>query len=158
MSQPHAVLRIFRLFHLYIGVFIAPMLLFFALTGAMQTFSLHETTPGSSYKPPALFVSLAQIHKKQTYVIPLHKPRPAEVKPNDAKPDAAKDDKAPAPVPQPPQKSHLPLKIFFLLVSLGLFVSTLTGIYMAYKFNRGKLLITGLLIAGVVVPIVLVSF
>src|SRR5580698_1895303 len=114
MSQVHAVLKFFRSLHLYIGVFIAPMLLFFALTGALQTFSLHETTPGSSYKPPALFVSLAQIHKKQTYLIPLRKSRPAETKPGDAKPDAAKADKAPAPVPEPPQKSHLPLKIFFL--------------------------------------------
>ena len=156
MSQSHSVLKFFRSLHLYIGVFISPMLLFFALTGAMQTFSLHETTAGSSYKPPALFVSLAQIHKKQTYIIPLHKPRPADAKPADAKPDAAKDDKAPAPAP--PQKSHLPLKIFFLLVSLGLFVSTMTGIYMAYKFIRSRLLVTGLLIAGVVVPIFLVNF
>jgi len=163
MSQSHAVLRILRLLHLYIGIFIAPMLLFFALTGALQTFNLHETTPGSNYKPPALFVSLAQIHKKQTYLIPQRKSRPSEAKPGDAKtadakPDAAKGDKPAAPAPEPPQKSHLPLKIFFLLVSLGLFVSTMTGIYMAYKFIRSRLLVTGLLIAGVVVPIFLVNF
>ncbi len=52
MSSSHTFLRYTRLVHLYIGVFIAPALLFFALTGALQTFSLHETTRGSSYKPP----------------------------------------------------------------------------------------------------------
>ena len=56
------------------------------------------------------------------------------------------------------QKQHLPLKLFFLLVSLGLFSSTLTGIYMAYKYNRNKLLVTGLLLAGAIVPLALLPF
>jgi len=158
MSKSHAVLKFLRLLHLYIGVLISPMLLFFALTGALQTFSLHETTQGSSYKPPAWIITLAQVHKKQTDVIPQRK-KPADAKPVDAKPDAAKADKpAPPPTPTPAQKSHLPMKIFFLLVALGLFTSTLTGIYMAYKFNRSKLLVTGLLIAGIVAPLILLKF
>jgi uncharacterized iron-regulated membrane protein len=53
MSSSHTLLKSTRLIHLYIGVFIAPALLFFAFTGALQTFSLHETTRGSSYRPPA---------------------------------------------------------------------------------------------------------
>ena len=154
MSNPHTLLKFLRQVHLYIGVFISPMLLFFALTGALQTFSLHETTAGSSYKPPTWIMTLAQIHKKQTDVVPSRKPKPA-----DAKPDAAKGDKpAPAQTPAPVQKSHLAMKIFFLLVALGLFTSTLTGIYMAYKFNRSRLLVTGLLVAGIVVPLVLLKF
>ena len=59
MSSSHTLLKYLRLIHLYIGVFIAPALLFFAFTGALQTFSLHETTRGSSYKPPAWAVMLA---------------------------------------------------------------------------------------------------
>ena len=62
----HALLKAVRLTHLYFGVFIAPALLFFAFTGFLQTFSLHETTRGSSYKPPAIFVKLGNIHKKAT--------------------------------------------------------------------------------------------
>jgi len=155
MSKAHAVLKFFRSVHLYIGIFISPMLLFFALTGALQTFSLHETAPGSSYKPPAWIMTLAQLHKKQTTVVPQRKPKPA-----DAKPDVMKTEKAPAPtpIPAPAQKSHLPMKIFFLLVALGLFTSTLTGIYMAYKFSRSKWLVTGLLAAGIVVPLLLLPF
>lgn len=63
-----------------------------------------------------------------------------------------------SPTLQSKQKQHLPLKIFFLIVSLGLFVSTFTGIYMAYKYNRNKILVTLILVAGVVIPIVLLRF
>jgi len=154
MSKSHALLKALRALHLYIGLFISPMLMFFALTGALQTFSLHETTQGSSYKPPAWIMTLAQIHKKQTDVVPQRKPKPV-----DAKPDTAKGDKpAPAQTPAPIQKSHLAMKVFFLLVALGLFMSTVTGIYMAYKFTRNKWVVTGLLVAGVVAPLVLLKF
>jgi hypothetical protein len=50
------------------------------------------------------------------------------------------------------------MKIFFLLVGIGLFLSTLTGIYMAYKYNQSKLWVTGLLIAGAAIPLLLLSF
>jgi hypothetical protein len=161
MSRSHAVLRLVRNVHLYIGIFIAPALLFFAFTGALQTFSLHETTQGSSYKPPAWMVALGQLHKKQTTVVPIRKPRPAEKPESLASRGVSPDAKAAAPdlkTPATSPKSHLPMKIFFLLVSIGLFVSTLTGVYMTYKYNRSKLVITGLLFAGVVVPLVLLPF
>jgi len=75
MSTSHATLKFFRQIHLYIGIFISPALLFFAFTGALQTFSLHETTQGSSYKPPAWIATLAQVHKKQTDIVSVHKLR-----------------------------------------------------------------------------------
>ena len=63
------------------------------------------------------------------------------------------------PVGQPatprPTRHALPLKIFFLLVSLGLVSSTGTGIYMAFKYRREPLLILGLLFAGALIPVVL---
>ena len=154
MSTSHATLKLFRKIHLYFGIFIAPMLLFFAFTGAVQTFSLHETTQGSSYKPPAWLVTLGQIHKKQTSVVPVRKQRAADA------PKLAKTDAAPAPKPvdAPPQKSHLPLKIFFLIVAIRLFTSTLTGIYMAYKYNQSKLVVTALLLAGAIIPLLLLPF
>jgi len=154
MTSKNDTLKLLRNLHLYTGTFIAPALLFFAFTGALQTFSLHETTPGSTYKPPTWIATLAQIHKKQTSIIPAKKPRP------DAIPQQApKHEKAQtAEAPQPKPKSHLPLKIFFLLVAIGLFTSTLTGIYMAYKYTRNKRVVTALLLAGVIVPPVLLCF
>jgi len=182
MTSKASTLKLFRQIHLYFGVFLSPAILFFAITGALQTFSLHETTKGSDYKPPTWIVKLGQLHKKQTLVLPVRKPQPpfaaasaAPGKPSDAAApadtpkhiDASKSSdasSAPAAKPQlpdaaaPKQKNLLPMKLFFLLVSIGLVTSTITGIYMAYKYNSSKPWVTGLLVAGVAVPLLLLLF
>jgi hypothetical protein len=182
MLTSASALKLVRQIHLYISVFIAPAILFFALTGALQTFGLHETAQGSDGKPPAWIVTLTQIHKHETATVPVRKPRPASDNPRadkqnrstDALADASKSAQAPAATdspatpaipailsPKPPapvQKSHLPMKIFFLLVALGLFASTLTGSYMTCMYNRGKIVITGLFLAGIIVPLILLRF
>jgi|UPI00054FE29B hypothetical protein len=182
-SSSHAFLRFSRLLHLYLGIFTAPALIFFAFTGALQTFSLHETTRGSSYKPPAWAVTLGQIHKKQTPVVPDRKrppslDSPSSQAPGNQAPERRSDpDKrsegrarateaaalaqsaAVASKPDAPtgRKHHpLPLKIFFLIVAIGLFLSSLTGIYMSYKYMRNRTMVTALLILGIVIPIALV--
>jgi hypothetical protein len=169
MSSSHIFLRYTRLVHLYLGVFIAPALIFFAFTGALQTFSLHETTRGSSYKPPAWAVMLGQIHKKQTPIVPVRKPasppeRSAEMKSVPERPqtpDAGSPSqvnpapKQPVETVQPKPHNAMPLKIFFLLVAIGLFISTLSGLYMSYKYIRNRNLITAVLLAGVIIPILL---
>lgn len=190
-SKRHHFLHYVRYTHLYLGVFIAPALLFFAFTGALQTFSLHETIRGSSYKPPAWIATLAQIHKKQTMTIPARRlppPTPQAAGPGSDKPGSDKpgSGKSGSGKPDPGRpdfgrpdsgrpdfgkqgrmeqaqpsallaKPHnpLPLKLFFLLVSIGLFISTLSGLYMSYRYSRNRTVITGLLIAGVVIPIAL---
>jgi len=167
MSSSHTFLKYLRLIHLYTGVFIAPALLFFAFTGALQTFSLHETTRGSSYKPPAWAVMLGQIHKKQTPIVPVRKPpspgkqadkdTPEKAQSSTSQPSLAE---APKPTGEAAFKSHdpLPLKCFFLLVSGGLFVSTLSGLYMSYKYIRNRRLITVILLGGIIIPVLLTIF
>ena len=148
-----AFLRYTRLSHLYLGVFIAPALFFFAFTGALQTFSLHETTRGSSYKPPAWAVTLGQLHKKQTAFVPVRKLAP----PDKLTIERSQPASSPSSVAPPTPKPHntLPLKVFFLIVAIGLFASTLSGLYMSYKYLHNKTLITVLLIAGIIVPIIM---
>jgi hypothetical protein len=164
MTLSRAFLKYTRVTHLYLGVFICPALLFFAFTGALQTFSLHETTRGSNYKPPAWAVTLAQIHKKQTSVVPVRKFPPPE-KPSDktaaapsahaSTPPAGASVPSPGSTPAPKPHNAMPLKIFFLIVSIGLFASTLSGLYMSYKYIHNKILITVTLIAGIVLPVIL---
>ena len=164
MSKGHAVLRFLRKVHLYIGIFTTPALIFFAFTGAMQTFSLHETTAGSSYKPPAWIVTLGQLHKKQTTVVPQRRPRPAtpESAPGDRQRGGAQQAAPQLPIgggqAAAPQKSHLPMKIFFLLVAVSLLTSSLTGLYMSYKYSHNLWTVAGLLVAGVVLPLLLLPF
>jgi hypothetical protein len=154
------VLHFFRKTHLYIGVFTAPAIVFFALTGALQTFSLHETARDGSYKPAQWILLLAQMHKKQTTQIPVRKapPQPAPVTVSaEKKSEEKKPDPAPAP-PQPrPQHNLLPLRVFFLVVAVSLFASTLSGLYLAWRYRRDRILATALLIAGIVVPILLMQ-
>ena len=162
MSIRHSVLKFVRQFHLYLGVFTAPALLFFAFTGGLQTFSLHETHRGSDYKPPAWLATMAQLHKKQTLVVPVHRKRPEPVPPAVGEGARAASTAAPvageAPRPAVRARSALPLKIFVALVALALFLSTLTGLYMAYRYTRDKRLVSLALAAGVVVPVLLALF
>jgi hypothetical protein len=152
-------LRLFRKTHLYFGLFISPALLFFAFTGAVQTLSLHEAA-GSSYKPPAVLAELGQLHKKQTTVMPVRKAPEGGAAHEGGGPNHAA---TPSSAAQPTvtlagkQRQHLPMKIFFLTVAVGLLTSTVTGVYMSYKYERNKWLVTGTLLAGVLVPLLLLK-
>jgi hypothetical protein len=151
------LLKPFRILHLYFGVFIAPALLFFALTGALQTFGLHETNRDHpNYTPAHWIVVLGQIHKKQTPIVPVKRA------PEASKPVAKSPAPTPAPVASPPPApaahNPLPLRIFFLIVCIGLVTSTFTGLYMSYNYVRNKRLVSLTLAAGVVLPLVLLLF
>ena len=145
--QPQT-LKAIRLTHLYSGVFLAPAILFFAITGGLQMFGLHETSRGSSYQPPAILVHLAQLHKKGTLTL---NPR------RQAPPPAPKPDTPQAPRPEPVQPPHnpLPIKIFFAITAIGLVISTLSGLVMSWKYTRSKGLTTAIFLAGIVIPLLL---
>jgi hypothetical protein len=114
-----------RQIHFYLGVFFAPLIILFALSGALQTFRLQESPKGSTYTPPAWIVKLADIHKDQ---------RAAH---------------------EPGRRRSLPLQWFVVIMSVGLISSTLLGIYMAFKLNYDKRLIFGLMLLGFVIPLAL---
>ncbi len=100
-------------------------------------------------------MTLAQIHKKQTPIVPQKKQPPPD-RPATDKPATDKHvEEKPAAPPPAPQHNPLPLKIFFLVVSIGLFTSTLTGLYMSYKYIRNRTLITAILLAGIILPVAL---
>jgi len=50
------------------------------------------------------------------------------------------------------------MKIFFGLVALGLLLSVLTGLYMSYRYTRKPVLVSAVLVAGILVPILLLPF
>ena len=161
-SSRAQTLKILRKLHLYFGLFIAPALLFFAFTGAMQTLSLHEAA-GTSYTPPTWLARLGQLHKDQN-IVPRKARAPRPPAPSATGipgPSAQPSSTKPAPPPETlasKEREHLPEKVFFLAVALGLFTSTLTGITMAYTYERNRLLVTALLLAGIVIPLILLLF
>ena len=52
-----------RQLHLYLGTLFAPLLIFFAGSGAWQLFGLHQNAKDGSYTAPSSLVALAAIHK-----------------------------------------------------------------------------------------------
>lgn len=186
MSANHRVLKFCRTIHLYLGVFTAPALLFFAITGGLQTFSFHETTRGSSYAPPAWLETVALLHKKQTTTAPPKRPRstdiaatamarvvataPATTDPlnkDGSRRDGAADAAGRSAGDKlgsadhggdKPKKSLLPMKLFFALVAVALALSTMTGIYMSYRYTRKPKLVSTILIAGILLPLALLLF
>ena len=184
-------MKTIRQLHLYLGLFFAPSIIFFAFTGTMQTFSLHENKHPGDHNPEWI-ATLASVHKDQ--VLPVKK-QPSKVKEqtplakqptegtakkelsretdtdesdehdSDAKPaPAAKSEadaqtaKSEAGAQQPKQKSALPLKTFVGFLGIGLISSSLLGIYMAFKYNRDRRIIWGLLIAGTALPLLLLFY
>ena len=140
-------MKTIRRIHGWLGVLFAPSIILFALTGALQMFGLHETERGET---PGFVAKIAMIHTHQTDKIPVRKPQP----------QAAPRVEAPRPAAQPQAQqterpSTLPLKIFFLMMALSLIISSVLGIWIAFVSKRDQKLHIGLLIAGIVLPVVL---
>lgn len=146
-----------RRWHSYIGLFTAPSVLFFALTGVLQIFSLHEAH--GSYKPLAIVEKLSSVHKDQVFELGHHHDSPPAGA-GEEKPDAAKASTSPADDDDKTELPTLLLKWFFCLVALGLALSTAFGLWMGLTQMRRKPVAWLLLIAGTLIPVVLllVSF
>lgn len=142
--------------HLYLGTFFAPSILFFALTGALQLFGLHEGHPGDKYQPPAWVAKLGSLHKNQT-LAERRGPPPGSASGQMRPPENQREEGRPTPgEDRRENKFTLALKWFFLAMSIGLVFTTLLGIYMAFKFNRSRALIWSTLLAGTAIPATLI--
>lgn len=145
-------MRRVRLWHNYVGVFFAPAILFFVISGAFQTLGLHESHGDPSYKPPGWIVTLASVHKDQR--LPRTRTEhaaPAANEPGKAVPVKREEARA---KPQP-GSSPWPLKIFVLCLALGLGTSALLGITISLKNKATRQTSLILLAAGTVLPVAL---
>jgi hypothetical protein len=129
-----------RQWHSYVGLFIAPSILFFALTGALQIFNLHEAH--GSYQPLAIVEKLSSVHKDQVFAFGDH-----HVATEPQTNTKNEDDRT--------ELSTLLLKWFFLIVAVSLLVSTAFGIWMGLTQIRARRLPWLLLAAGTVIPVTL---
>jgi hypothetical protein len=139
-----------RRWHSYIGLFIAPSVLFFALTGAVQIFNLHEAHGG--YQPPVWIEKLSAVHKDQVF-------RKPEDHHDDAAGPAASAAGGAAPAAEDEEDRvsgpTLALKWFCLLVALGLTGSTSIGIWMGITQLRPRSTAWALLLTGALLPLCL---
>ena len=140
-----------RQWHGYIGAFIAPSVIFFALTGSLQLFNLHEAHGG--YHPAQLIEKLARLHKDQVFAVD-HDRGPPQAEP--AKNAAAGGPSAPEEDDRPGVSTYL-LKWLFLVVALGLVVSTVFGVWIGLTRPRGRTATISLLVAGCALPLLLLA-
>ena len=137
-------LRLLRQIHNYIRAFFAPAILFYAFSGALQTFSLHENHGISDYQPPAWIVTFASIHKDQR--LPHLEAPHGDRAPRPEPPEARKSEEGPSP---------LPLKLFVLCLATGLILSTLIEVTLALSNRASRRWTLIVLALGSIVPTVL---
>lgn len=140
-----STLRNLRRWHHYIGVFLAPAILFFALTGFVQVIGWQDQR---NPPPPAWVSWMAGIHKKQE----APRPRPLASSRPAAAPAAKADDD------HDHEARFGPLKLFALLTALGLFLTTSIGLAVALGTRSMRRTSAIMLAAGVVVPLLLLAF
>lgn len=157
-----------RRIHAWLGVLFAPTIIFFALTGVLQMYGLHESEGGGS---PGIIAKAAQVHTHQTTTIPQRTARPPRPDANaaaaapkgdgDEREAGAQPDRRPEAgarpegAARPARPTTLPIKLFFTLMALSLIVSSVLGLWIAFTSKRDRGLHVGLLVAGFVLPIVL---
>ncbi|MDZ7283091.1 hypothetical protein KV697_00490 [Sphingomonas sanguinis] len=130
--------RALRRCHRLIGLFFTPAILFFAVTGALQTLELHEVRHGPV---PAWLAAAASLHKHQR----LSKPKPPAAV-------AASASVGPA---SPALRDHTALRLFVVLMAIALAVSALSGCAIALHLRTTRREAVIVLVAGVVAPIIL---
>ena len=118
-------IKAMRNVHLYLGVFFTPLLVFFLISGCWQAFGLHEANKSGSYAPPAIIKSLSSVHKDQKWV----QGRVA--------------------------KPSTPFRYLLVLMSVGLLVTTVLGVVMAFKYTR-PWIVWACLFMGISVPSLLI--
>ena len=139
-------MRSLRRYHLWLGMFFAPAILLFSLSGALQTFRLQEEK-GWGSTPPGWIVWMASVHRDSR----LPKPKPVQ---------AADHKPAPKAAPTPPEGKPpftLPMKIFAVLLASGLIFSTLLGMTIALSNRATRKVSLGMLAAGTVLPLLLLK-
>ena len=132
-----------RQIHVYLSVLVAPSLIFFALTGALQTFRVPDEKTA-----PVLIQKLARLHKDDVFAV--KPPRPPK------KPDAAGHADAKPPEAKPaPKPATQALKWVFAGASVVIALTTALGLWMALAYHRRRGLMWLLALAGAAVPVVL---
>lgn len=144
-----------RDWHANISAFIAPVVVFYAISGALQIFNLHESH--GTYVAPAIIVSMGRLHKNQVIAAP--PARAGSGARSEAPPGGPTGGGPPGGGPPGERKTApttLALKWLFCIEALGLATTTVLGAWIGLTHAKRKRTIVALLIAGAVIPIVLI--
>lgn len=141
-----------RQLHRYLGVFFTPAIVFFAFSGALQTFNLHKGAHRGEPPTYPWIAAMASLHQDQE-LAKAQPPKPHVIKPvQAAAPQLAEPEHKAA---EPEEHSSMPLKLFVVALAVGLCLSSLAGLYIAFSNPRVRLPVGLTLIAGMLLPAIL---
>jgi hypothetical protein len=150
-----------RQWHGYLSAFVAPTVLFFSISGALQVVSLHEAHGG--YRPPAFVRVMSRLHRDQRLREPpaSHEGERARLQTPVA--GSAGDWIAPVAGPAPPARPPAPapfrerlLKAVVFFAACCLAGTTLLGLWIAFIQHRRRGVLALLVLAGVAAPALLI--
>jgi ABC-type sugar transport system permease subunit len=104
---------------------------------------------------------LSEVHKDQRFAVRTDRPNPARAATNGGE-TRAKHNRAASAGPSAAAGHATPLRVMalkwtFLAVACGLIASTCLGLWMALLYNRRKRVALALLIAGAVLPVLILA-
>jgi hypothetical protein len=141
-GAPALRLAFIRQLHVYVSLFVAPSLIFFAATGALQTFRIPDQKTA-----PVVVQKLARLHKDDVFAV---KP------PQPERPKAGHDGPPKPEKPKPPARPATEvMKWFFAAVSGAIAITTCLGVWMGLEHGRRKPLLWAVLIAGAATPVLI---
>lgn len=151
--------RLLRDLHTYLAVFFAPTILFFALTGSLQVFGLHEGHD-NGYTPPAFVEKLSQVHIHMRYEMKPRRPEPVKSTISQAaKPSEPSPVKAAEPAkPKAKRGPSVATKAFFGAAAIGLTLASLLGLWIGLTQGRLRKVSAILAVLGAALPFALVLF
>ncbi len=118
-------MKTLRALHVYLGCAFAPLLMMFLVSGALQTFELHEARKDGSYKPAQWLVNAASIHTHQRL----------------------------APESREKRDPNWLMRIVFVAAAIGLLTTVSLGLVMAWQLKRERRRAMIGLAIGVVLPV-----
>ncbi len=129
-------------YHLYLGCVFAPLIIFFALSGAWQTLNLHRSTKDGRYRAPQILVQLSEVHLRQRWALP------------ESQGVNQRGQESDALISLLPRR---PLSWLSAFMGLGLATSSILGIVLAFQRTRRRRrwLVVFCLAAGCLLPITL---
>ncbi len=118
-------MRNLRQLHIYLGVFFAPILIYFSISGAWQVFRFNDLPKEGD--PTSVQKVLHALSEPHTH---------ATLPGNDGK-----------------KEQSLLFKCFEILMASGFVITSVLGIQMAFQLGRQRKAVTIALIAGALIPI-----
>jgi len=132
------ITKLIRKTHLYLGLVFAPLIILFALSGFFIVNGLDKSNKDGSYTTPEFIQYTTRVHKYISRCI-------------------FKDSKSYEKMlnSEELQDNCYIFKYSVIAMSIGLVITILMGIFLAFKYSRNKIILSACLLIGCALPTII---